>query len=171
MHDPNPSFTRPQGSANIDFVFMRKVQLDGLARQGKCLSQFPLASWRCAPDHAPILMSFPKNWKCWFMQKLLRAHQNSFKIPLHCPAVQESAAWETMPAKALQVIHNLPLDPTAIHKLKQWTAQYCTEHFVTNPKAPTAVDVATSQTDVSHCLDRSCFVVSGVASPSSYCDT
>ena len=65
-HDGGPTFIGNQGSSTIDFLFFRKVQMDSLAHHGRCLKDFPLASWRESPDHLPILSSLHVGWNCWY---------------------------------------------------------------------------------------------------------
>ena len=53
-HDSGPTFIGSQGNSTIDFLFFRKIQMDSLAHHGKCMQEFPLASWRELLDHRSI---------------------------------------------------------------------------------------------------------------------
>ena len=68
-HDGGPSYIGSQGESTIDFVLLRQTQLDYPARQGRCLTDTPLACWREQTDHLPILCSISLNWTCWFARK------------------------------------------------------------------------------------------------------
>ena len=36
---------------------------------GRCLKDFPVASWRSSLDHIPIITSLPLDWKCWYARR------------------------------------------------------------------------------------------------------
>ena len=50
-----PTFYSQNGNSQIDFVFGRQCQLDSHAKTGIVDVQTPLASWREAPDHRPLI--------------------------------------------------------------------------------------------------------------------
>ena len=114
--------------------------MDGIARQGKCIVQFPLASWRVAPDQRPIVMNFPKNWKCWFLAKSHTPQHQALRLPYARPQLQETSAWTTLTSTAQEKIEALPLESPAINAVLHWTQQFCLDQFRVAPKAPTAVE-------------------------------
>ena len=138
-HDAKPSYQGPMGKANIDYIFMRREQLDGEARRGFCDASFPLASWRQAPDHLPIVMSFPKNWRCWYHANAQSNHAKAMKAPVARPILQESPAWTELLDQAPQFISDMELKPQAIHSLVAWTGDFCAKHFDRAPQKPSPI--------------------------------
>ena len=56
-HDGSPTYIGPQGQSVIDHVMLPRPQMDGHCRRGRKIPDFPVASWRAARDHLPIIIN------------------------------------------------------------------------------------------------------------------
>ena len=135
-HDNTPSYQGPTGHANIDYVFMRRSQMDGEAHQGKCLPMFPLASWRSIPDHLPTAVSFPVGWKCWYQPKRAPKFSCKLRDQVIQARDQNHPNWDHYMDQATGRLQRLPQDPKAIETLADWSTRFCTKHFESKPSGP-----------------------------------
>ena len=137
-HDSQPSFVGPNGTAYIDHVPMRKCQMDGETRQGRCIKNFPLASWRVHPDHLPIVTSFPLGWKCWYQPSAKPSFPKRMHEKILDSRQQGAATWTSYVSQATQHIAQLSPDPTAVCSLLHCSESFCKKHFTLPPKPPHA---------------------------------
>ena len=109
-----PTYYSPQGNTQIDYVFGRRCQLDANARCGVVDLQCPLASWREALDHRPLVCQMPQAWRPWrrkpppvIAQQKLRDHLRNMKC-------QAPETWQTL---CTQLADNFGRLPTQIDSL------------------------------------------------------
>ena len=108
-HDGGPTYIGSQGASTIDFVFLRPAQLDYPARQGKRLTNVPLACWREQPDHFPILCSISLGWTRWHAKKP-RAHMLNRLTQEHMFQAwkQHAPSWQHLEESLRSQMQDLP---------------------------------------------------------------
>ena len=117
LHSSTPqvnTYYSPQGNTQIDYVFGRHCQLDAVARRGIVDVHSPLASWREALDHRPMICQMPQAWQPWrrkpppvIAQQKLRDHLNQLKR-------QTPASWQHLCDHIAQELEELPPQPDAL---------------------------------------------------------
>ena len=137
-HDSQPSFIGPNGHANIDFILMRQCQLDGEARRGHCVTDFPLASWRQMPDHLPIVTSFPTGWKCWYQPSEKFSFSRRMQEKVAEAQKLNTPTWQTYVSQATDRVAQLQVETPDVQTLLHWSEEFCKKHFVLQPKLPHA---------------------------------
>ena len=126
-HDGGPTFIGTQGASTIDFVFLRQIQFDHPARQGKCLRDTPLACWRETPDHFPILSSISLGWTCWHAKKPLASRLSRLtQEHMYQEWRQQTSRWQTFEHALNQ---DLPANMSSLQVFMQTTVQQCSQHF------------------------------------------
>ena len=108
-HDGHPTFVGPQGSSTIDFLFQRRQQMDGPAHEGRCLREFPVASWRLGIDHRPLIASTSLAWKCWFARRPPATRLNRpTKEAMHHAWSSQTPTWHSFATQLLADCDQLP---------------------------------------------------------------
>ena len=133
-HDPNPTYIGHGSNSTIDFVFMRQQQMDALSREGHSLTLIPLASWKDAEDHLPIVCSIPLGWKCWIAPKHLANHRLSKPVQeqLYKAWQQQTPTWHQVGEHLEAHLWNQPQKLSEV----QTFAKHAIEHCNTILKCP-----------------------------------
>ena len=128
---PNvPTYYSPQGNTQIDYVFGRRCQLDAHARCGVVDLQCPLASWREALDHRPLVCQMPQAWRPWrrkpppvIAQQKLRDHLWNMKC-------QAPETWQTLCTQLADNFGRLPTQPDSLSHIHDVTLAKANQSYI-----------------------------------------
>ena len=131
-HDALPSYISPSGyESRIDFVFLRKIQMNALAHQGCCLEHFVVSAARASPDHLPLVGTIPLGWRPWLHRgndpvRFTKAQQGQ----MHHSWMQGDAVWQNFQPKLEAKLKSLGDPKTALTDLQHWAAHTFTTKAV-----------------------------------------
>ena len=132
-----PTYYAQNGNSQIDFVFGRQCQLDSHAKNGTVDVQTPLASWREAPDHRPLICNMPTAWRPWRRKPQNTCSGVQLRDHLRTHAKTASPQWQHLCQVVRRDVEAMPIKPELIENLQTLMlsrATQCTQPKPTNER-------------------------------------